>query len=190
MLPGMKEAVAAIVGALVGAGAGILGAWINARSLRQQVRYQAVVEHGHWRRQNRSDAYTEFLGAAYDALRILERKRIEVEVSDNYGVLDFNALKHANNTLQSTSNKVLLAGPELVSIIAKQISGTYRVASDMLEADPVVPRDSEEWQAVGNNLFDLVAIFPLTARKVLDAAAPEDVPYPNDELPSGPDDGE
>ena len=178
----MNEAVAAIIGTLVGAGVGILGAWINARSLRSQGRYQAVVEHGHWRRQSRFEAYAEFLGAAYDALEILERSRIEV--SDNGGVVDSGSLKRATSTLRNASNKVLLAGPELLSMTAKEISSTFRLASDMLEADTSFPRESAEWKVVVERLFDLVAVFPSDARKVLDAATPEEVPFPNDDLPS------
>jgi hypothetical protein len=35
----------------------------------------------------------------------------------------------------------------------------------------------------GNELFDLAGLFPLAARKVLDAATPMDAPYPNEVLP-------
>lgn len=54
---------ATAVGALIGARSAKFGAERNAEAARQQVRDHGAIEHGHWLRQQRFDAYESFLAA-------------------------------------------------------------------------------------------------------------------------------
>lgn len=183
----MNQVLTVVIGALIGAVAAISGSWINAHSLRNQVKNQAVIEHGHWRRQSRSDAYEQFIYAAYKALKVLERSRIEA--TDIGKVTSLDSLEDSLEALSDASIKVVLAGPALMSDFASEICKEYRIAKDILAVDPVIPVEATEWEMAIDSILNLTVVFPLAARKVLDASTPSEIPYPNED-PLDKQDGE
>jgi hypothetical protein len=176
----MNGELTALVGALIGAGAAVLSARINTHSLRNQAKNQAIVEHLHWRRQGRFEAYETFVDTVFRALGTLERNRMRA--SGPGATADLDSLETSARALANASNKVLLDGPELMHEFSMQICGEYRKAKDML-AHIAVPAEADEWRVTAGNLLNLAAIFLLAAPKVLDAPTPEEISYSNEAPP-------
>lgn len=111
-------AVAAVVGAALGAGGAIRAAQLTGR-------FQAKTQHVHWRRQVRRDAYAAFMAAASrekDALRSIEtRLWTGVPAADVHSAL--TDLASGGADLDSASAVVRIEGPEDLGWQAVEIHG-------------------------------------------------------------------
>jgi hypothetical protein len=151
-----------------------------ADAIRQETDRLHAIEHGHWHRQTRFDAYTEFNSALFEALGVLEEAR--QRTSSSRKSANFDSLDDSYRTLCYTSNKVVLIGPEAMTFIVMRICTQYRIVKDMLMSLPPVSIEDVGWQEAVNELLELAALFCLAASNFLDVATPTDALHPNDEL--------
>ncbi|MFJ7100505.1 MULTISPECIES: hypothetical protein [Streptomyces] len=119
LIAGLAGTVGAVAGAVVGAVAAVRGARIGAEkaaeTARQQVRDQASIDHEHWLRQQRIEAYSEFLTAYDDSALIAHRtfKKIrDMESGDPRPEDDLDELTATALRLRQVRQRVKLVGPE------------------------------------------------------------------------------
>ncbi|WP_158761681.1 hypothetical protein [Streptomyces sp. NRRL S-146] len=133
LIAGLAGTVGAVAGAVVGAVAAVRGARIGAEkaaeTARQQVQDQASIDHEHWLRQQRIEAYSEFL-AAYDESALVatrtSRKIREMEPGDPKPEDDLNELTAAALRLRQVRQRVKLVGPELIHARATGLEDAAR----------------------------------------------------------------
>ncbi|MFJ8846671.1 hypothetical protein ACIRFF_27665 [Streptomyces cyaneofuscatus] len=113
---------ATAVGALIGARSAKFGAERNAETARQQVRDQGAVEHGHWLRQQRFDAYESFLAAWDECLRITQ----ESAEHHDPNRADLAPLGNAAERMAERSRRIALLGPEEVTRAAETLTETMQ----------------------------------------------------------------
>jgi len=119
---GMDQGVAAVWAAalagLAGVGGTTAGAWFTARTMRQQVQAQAGVEHSHWQRQARSDAYAAFLSEWHDASRAVDGALQEVIGHQAISDAQIDVVAGAREALSRTRVRVSIAGPPQAAEVA------------------------------------------------------------------------
>jgi hypothetical protein len=119
LIAGLAGTVGAVAGAVVGAVAAVRGARIGAEkaaeTARQQVQDQASIDHEHWLRQQRIEAYSEFL-TAYDESALIASRTIkkirDMEPGDPKPEDDLNELTATALRLRQVRQRVKLVGPE------------------------------------------------------------------------------
>lgn len=118
----MDQGEAAVLASVVAGMAGIagtaVGALLTARSMRQQVRDQGIIEHSQWQRQSRSDAYAAFLSEWHDASRAVDGALSEVirlrAITDE----QIDVIVASREALARTRVRVSVAGPERAARVA------------------------------------------------------------------------
>ncbi|MEV5346891.1 hypothetical protein [Streptomyces achromogenes] len=117
---GIAGMVGALGGAVAGGVAAVRGARIGAErtaeATRQAVQDQAAVEHGHWLREQRRDAYASFITAAQavtDAAKAVTTMQHDQLIALNQAVQD----------LIKISSLITLMGPEEVIAAAGRVIG-------------------------------------------------------------------
>jgi hypothetical protein len=118
LIAGLAGTVGALGGAFIGALAAVRGARIGAEraaeTARQQVQDQASVDHEHWLRQQRVEAYTAFLAGYDECTKITHQTRKKIlDLSPGAGLPqdDFEEITTAANTLRRLRQRVKLVGP-------------------------------------------------------------------------------
>ncbi|MFF0009989.1 hypothetical protein [Streptomyces sp. NPDC005374] len=130
----MKELVLALVaavfglaGTIVGARAAKKGALISAEVTLQQVRDQANVDHAHWLRQQRLQAYEGFLAAWDECLRIVD----SVGLPGNSDPPGINPLKEATGRMAERARRIDILGPAEVARAAEELAISIRRDVDL-----------------------------------------------------------
>ncbi|MFF7238180.1 hypothetical protein [Streptomyces collinus] len=85
-----------------------------AETARQQVQDQALVDHEHWLRQQRIEAYTAFLAGYDECTKISHRTRLKIlDMSPGTGLPedDFEEMTASANALRRLRQRVKLVGP-------------------------------------------------------------------------------
>jgi hypothetical protein len=125
----MKELVIALVaaafglaGTAVGARAARKGALISAQVTLQQVRDQADVDHAHWLRQQRLQAYESFLSAWDECLRILKSVGLPGD-SESSGL---HPLKEAADRMTERARRIDILGSAEVAGAAEELADSIR----------------------------------------------------------------
>lgn len=169
IIGGMNEGTAALIagfagmagalgGAFVGALAAVRGARIGAEkaaeTARQQVEDQASVDHYHWLRQQRLEAYTALL-TAYDAYSssVYRAGRKVVSLSPGAGIPEeeMEEVSRARLAIRRERQRVKLVGPPLIHSQAVALEDAVRSHHDSLK-DLAEAVSSESPQA--DNLRD------------------------------------
>lgn len=161
----MSDATAAIVAAAIGAAVGIPGAIgagvIAYRAGRRQVADQGVVDHGHWRRQIRFEAYEKFLAATDAGLQVLD-DRI-------HGRAGNAAVLAALEQLISAQARVRVAGPDAMWHQAQQVTQAFHAVRQRLQgARGWMPVGGGAWVAMVQPVMVAQDLFVVAAAKVLD----------------------
>lgn len=128
LIAGLAGTGGALAGAVIGALAAVRGARIGAEraaeTARQQVQDQASVDHGHWLRQQRIEAYTSFLAGYDECTKISHRTRKKIlGMSPGAGLPedDFEELTASANTLRRLRQRVKLVGPDSIHARAVEL---------------------------------------------------------------------
>ncbi|MFD7200479.1 hypothetical protein [Streptomyces sp. NPDC059893] len=131
LIAGLAGTGGALGGAIIGAVAAVRGARIGAEkaaeTARQQVQDQASVDHEHWLRQQRIEAYTGFLSGYDECTKITHQTRRKIlDMSPGTGLPeeDFEAVTAAANTLRRLRQRVKLVGPAPVHSRAVELEET------------------------------------------------------------------
>ncbi|MGC9538051.1 hypothetical protein [Streptomyces sp. UG1] len=159
LIAGLAGLVGALGGAIVGAVAAVRGARIGAEqaaeTARQQVRDQASVDHDHWLRQQRLEAYTRFLAGYDDCTKVMQRIRrqiLDMSAEADPPEQDFDEVAAAVNALRRLRQSVKLVGPDSIhsrAVALEDAVWDYHAAlQDLAEAvagaDPVTDQVREE----------------------------------------------
>jgi hypothetical protein len=133
LMAGLAGTVGAVAGAVVGAIAAVRGARIGAEkaaeTARQQVQDQASIEHEHWLRQQRIEAYSDLLTAYDDSALVAARtaKKVrDMEPGDPKPVDDFDELTAKTLRLRQVRQRVKLVGPEPIHARAVELEDAAR----------------------------------------------------------------
>ncbi|MGW4922620.1 hypothetical protein [Streptomyces parvulus] len=118
LIAGLAGTGGALAGAVIGALAAVRGARIGAEraaeTARQQVQDQASVDHEHWLRQQRIEAYTSFLAGYDECTNVSHRTRKKIlDMSPGAGLPedDFEEMTAGANALRRLRQRVKLVGP-------------------------------------------------------------------------------
>ncbi|MEU8782645.1 hypothetical protein [Streptomyces sp. NPDC048637] len=124
-----------IAGALLGAGG---GGGVTAKTIRRQVKDQADVEQRHWLRQQRQDAYVEFLAACdtvLDTLRSIATLREHPDSEVDVGLL-WDAYDEAYRKVVRVSTFVNISGPDDMRQSAFKLQRYFTKLSEIYRAPP------------------------------------------------------
>lgn len=135
---------AAAIAALAGVGGTTAGAWFTARTMRQQVRAQGAVEHSHWQRQARSDAYAAFLAEWHDASRAVDAALGEVISYRGISDEQIAVISGAREALARTRVRVSIAGPQRAGEVAWRGYDALGAAEDAVRSLALSLEDSGE----------------------------------------------
>ncbi|MCF3173947.1 hypothetical protein IPZ61_11550 [Streptomyces sioyaensis] len=135
---------AAAIAGLAGVGGTTAGAWFTARTMRQQVRAQGVVEHSHWQRQARSDAYAAFLAEWHDASRAVDAALGEVIRHRGISDAQVAVISAAREELARTRVRVSIAGPQRAAEVAWRGYDALGAAEDAVRSLAISLEDSGE----------------------------------------------
>ncbi|MET9667446.1 hypothetical protein ABZY19_18940 [Streptomyces sp. NPDC006475] len=174
----MDQGVAALLGAAVGVLGTVAASAISGWSNRRQVQTQARVDHAHWRRQVRRDAYSAFLAPANEsrtALKAAARALIgEVDVEEADRKLHV-AQDHLR-AVQAARASLAVEGPESV----EQAAHGVKTGLNSMHTTLLAWRDSAEGAPDHNVTFverhavevtrlaERIGGFTLAARRALD----------------------
>jgi hypothetical protein len=115
VIAGIAGTGGALGGSIVGAIAPVrgtrIGAERTAQATLQQVRDQAVLDHAHWLRQQRQEAYVALLGA-YDTFAVEMRRTVGVLEGPNPQEAEIEAIQQAVFALEQAQSRIPLLGPE------------------------------------------------------------------------------
>ncbi|MFF4273496.1 hypothetical protein [Streptomyces sp. NPDC001536] len=177
----MDQGIAALLGATVGVLGTVSASAISGWSNRQQIGAQARVDHAHWRRQARRDAYSAFLAPANgtrNALKLAARALIgdsDVERADHH-------LHEAHDRLsevQATWAALAVEGPESV----EQAANSVKTALHSMHTTLLAWRDSagvapdrnvtfvERHAVEVTTVSERISAFATAARAALDDAS-------------------
>ncbi|MBT1188986.1 hypothetical protein HET69_34635 [Streptomyces sp. CJ_13] len=127
----MDKGTAAVIAAGLGIGGVLLGAIGNgaltARNMRRQVKDQADVEHRHWLRQQRQEAYTSFLTACdtvLDALAAIATLRENPEPQVDVGPLWVAYNRAFSGSLRAVY-AVTVVGPNNMGELARHLQDFF-----------------------------------------------------------------
>ncbi|MFE7777700.1 hypothetical protein ACFU5O_28130 [Streptomyces sp. NPDC057445] len=138
----MDVGTAAVISAGIGIGGALLGAvgggGVTSRNMRRQVKDQADVEHRHWLRQQRQDAYAAFLTACdtvLDTLQSIAALRENPDPQVDMGLL-WDAYDEAYRTVVRASTVVNIAGPDAMRQQAFRLQRYFTELSKIYRAPP------------------------------------------------------
>ncbi|WP_328544410.1 hypothetical protein [Streptomyces europaeiscabiei] len=159
LIAGLAGTAGAIAGAVVGAVAAVRGARIGAEkaaeTARLQVQDQASIDHEHWLRQQRIEAYSEFLTVYDDSTVVAGRTRkkiVEMEPAAGQPEEDLRELKEIVHRLRQVRQRVKLVGPETIHTRATALEDSVQdyyidlevVAEAKASGDPDAPQMFEQ----------------------------------------------
>ncbi|MFI9781788.1 hypothetical protein ACIHCV_45700 [Streptomyces sp. NPDC051956] len=158
----MSDGTAAIVAAGIGAAVsipGVIGAAVIAyRAGRRQVADQGVVDHRHWRRQIRFEAYEKFLAATDAGMQVLDDRV--------HGRAGNPAVLAALEQLLSAQARVRVAGPDAMWQQAQQ--AFHGVRLQLQGPRGLVPVPGQVWIGMVQSVTGPQDQFVVVAAKVLD----------------------
>ncbi|MFE0692949.1 hypothetical protein [Streptomyces sp. NPDC058869] len=139
----------------------ILAAWIAYRAGRRQVADQGLIEHRHWRRQNRLEAYKQFMVSTDGFTEAMEKWRTNHSAA-NVG--------RALETLIAAEAGIRLSGPQSLHphgerVIQAAKAVYLRVRRPGLIVLPIPP---QQWVQLTRDVIDAQNAFVVEAAKVLD----------------------
>lgn len=144
----------------------LLAAVIAYRAGRRQVADQGQIEHQHWVRQNRFDAYQKFIAASDAVDDTLEERRRQPGIGNA-------PLTRALEGLLGAKARVQLVGPDAMVRSATTVA-TAAAALQQRMGRPVaqiLPLNSQEWRELTEALATAEVQFINNARTTLDATA-------------------
>ncbi|MGW6404142.1 hypothetical protein [Streptomyces sp. NPDC055134] len=161
----MSDGTAAIIAAAIGAAVGIPGAIgagvIAYRAGRRQVADQGVVDHRHWRRQNRFDAYERFLAVTDEALQVMDDRV--------HGRAGNAVVVAALEKLLAAQARVRLAGPDAMWQQAKDVTEAFHGVRRLLQGPRGwMPIPGQAWAGMVQSVTGPQSQFVVAAAKVLD----------------------
>jgi hypothetical protein len=171
-------AVAGLLGAGIGAGGAIASAALTTRA-------QARVQHAHWRRQLRRDAYARFLALALDWHRHADKLEIDVtwqldSREDAIGRLDL-LIGHDRDAFSDAGSVVDLEGPPEVTEAAEAVREAQKewmsALVDVLEGADTFPLRDQWPQEISQKeaaAQQAIRNFRAVARRTLAKASAED----------------
>ncbi|MFI9810170.1 hypothetical protein ACIHEJ_38760 [Streptomyces sp. NPDC052301] len=119
----MDQGISALLGAVIGVLGAVSTSAVSGWSNRQQIRAQAKVDHAHWRRQARREAYSAFLAPAHEthnALKYAARALVgdtDTEEADR----QLNVAQVKMGTLQANWAALAVEGPDAVEQAANGV---------------------------------------------------------------------
>ncbi|MFD0068173.1 hypothetical protein [Streptomyces sp. NPDC056690] len=159
----MGDGTAAITAAAIGAAVGIPGATgagvIAYRAGRRQVADQGVVDHRHWRRQNRFDAYERFLAVTDEALQVMDDRV--------HGRPGNAVVVGALEKLLAAQVRVRLAGPDAMWQQARDVTEAFH-GRKLQGPRGWMPIPGQAWAGMVQSVTGPQSQFVLAAAKVLD----------------------
>ncbi|GAA1065181.1 hypothetical protein [Streptomyces asiaticus] len=162
----MSEGWGMVFAALLAAIAALLAGWLAYRAGRRQVADQGLIEHRHWRRQNRFDAYQKLMTATDEFAQAMDRWRLPSTRSSA-------GLDEAMNNLDTAVAWVRLAGPDTMHDQAKHVftaagRGYQHLRRPISNMTPIPPA---LWTEMVQRVIDAQNTFVREAAKVLDDPA-------------------
>ncbi|MFD0070687.1 hypothetical protein, partial [Streptomyces sp. NPDC127574] len=132
-----------------------IGAEKAAETARRQVQDQASIDHEHWLRQQRIEAYSEFLTVYDDATVVASRTRkkvVDMEPNSVQPEEDLRELKEILHRLRQVRQRVKLVGPEPIHMRATALEDSVQdycidlelVADAKASGDPDTPQMFEQ----------------------------------------------
>ncbi|MFJ6944184.1 hypothetical protein ACISU4_05930 [Streptomyces wuyuanensis] len=138
----MDVGTATVISAGIGIGGALLGAFgggaLTGWNMRRQVKDQADVEHRHWLRQQRQDAYAAFLAASdtvLDTLQSIATLRENPDPHVDVGPL-WDAYDEAYRIVVRASTVVNIAGPDAMRQQAFRLLRYFTELSKIYRAPP------------------------------------------------------
>ncbi|MFB7370328.1 hypothetical protein ACFC0D_10845 [Streptomyces sp. NPDC056222] len=171
----MNAGEIALVGAVAGIVASIVGAGGAVAAARLTGRHQARSQHAHWRRQVRRDAYAAFLDsvAQSNELRRSHRERTLLGQDAPTGTAD--SLRELIRRTEKSLFIVELEGPAAVAVEAANVMRSIAdwqasvIVSELRAARSAPPRDDlPSSDAIHSQVNRSVAAFKAAARAALD----------------------
>ncbi|MBH0246598.1 hypothetical protein I3W98_33090 [Streptomyces cavourensis] len=139
----------------------ILAAWIAYRAGRRQVADQGLIEHRHWRRQNRLEAYKQFMVATDGFTEAMDKWRTSRNTA-NVG--------RALETLAAAEAGIRLSGPHSLHPHADKVTKAagvfYRALRGPIGMPVFVP--PQRWVQLSRDVIGAQSAFVIEAAKVLD----------------------
>ncbi|WP_200300702.1 hypothetical protein [Streptomyces adelaidensis] len=174
----MDQGIAALLGATVGVLGTVSASAISGWSNRQQIRTQARIDHAHWRRQARRDAYSAFLTPAHEARTTLRQaaRALIGDVDTATADQRLQAAQEHLGAVQAAWAALAIEGPESV----EQAANGLRTALRSMHTTLLAWRDSAEGAFDHNvpfverhavevtRLAERMGVFTATARAALE----------------------
>ncbi|MFJ3088998.1 hypothetical protein [Streptomyces sp. NPDC086838] len=139
----------------------ILAAWIAYRAGRRQVADQGLIEHRHWRRQNRLEAYKQFMVATDGFTEAIDRWRTSRSTTN---------IGRALETLAAAEAGIRLSGPQSLHPHADKVTKAAGVFYQALRGPVGMPGyvAPRRWTQLSRDVIDAQNAFVVEAAKVLD----------------------
>jgi hypothetical protein len=136
LIAGLAGMAGALGGAVAGGMAAVRGAKIGAENAadvaRQQTKDQATVEHQHWIREQRQQAYVAFMAAALKCE--LECHNIREALSNSRNSIETEPLESALTEVTETAPRILLLGPDRMIELAHSATQAAIDALELVES--------------------------------------------------------
>lgn len=139
----------------------ILAAWIAYRAGRRQIADQGLIEHRHWRRQNRLEAYKQFMVATDSFTEAMDKWRTSRNTTNAGRALE---------TLAAAEAGIRLSGPQSLHPYADKVTKTAGVFYQALRGPVGMPGfvAPRRWAQLTRDVIDAQNAFIIEAAKVLD----------------------
>ncbi|MFE7535161.1 hypothetical protein ACFU67_12925 [Streptomyces rhizosphaericola] len=138
----------------------ILAAWIAYRAGRRQVADQGLIEHRHWRRQNRLEAYKQFMVATDGVTEAL---------TDWLTTRNTTNVRQAVVALGAAKAEVMLSGPESMhSRVIKVNAEAAKFYAYLSQRTIAIPVPTQLWRQKYGDVAAAQSAFVAEAAKVLD----------------------
>jgi hypothetical protein len=143
LIAGLAGTAGALGGAVAGGMAAVRGARIGAENAadvtRQQTKDQAAVEHQHWIREQRQQAYVAFIAATLKCE--LEFHNVHESLSDSQTSIETEPMDSALTEVTGTAPRILLLGPDGMIDLASAATQAAIDALALIESDEGTDRD-------------------------------------------------
>ncbi|MFG3173603.1 hypothetical protein ACGFZC_00865 [[Kitasatospora] papulosa] len=139
----------------------ILAAWIAYQAGRRQVADQGLIEHRHWRRQNRLEAYKQFMVATDNFTEVMDKWRTTRNAT-NVG--------RALEALVAAEAGIKLSGPQGLHPHADRVTKAAGAFYQALRRPTLMPAlvPPQQWVRLSRDIIDAQNAFVVEAAKVLD----------------------
>ncbi|MFE9855627.1 hypothetical protein [Streptomyces sp. NPDC005780] len=139
----------------------LIAAWVAYSAGRRQVADQGLIEHRHWRRQNRLEAYKQFMVATDGFTEAMDKWRTARSTTD---------IGRALEALSAAAAGIRLSGPQALQPHADKVTqaaGTvYRRLRHPVQV--VLPIPTQLWLQLSRGVINAQNTFVVEAAKVLD----------------------